>query len=332
MKSGNTKKKQFLKRLQIFDILESEERNEPEEREKKTPSTEDEGEEIEREFTSALEEPLASSGEVEKSSSKGAKEFKFPEISVIENYPEQPEVLIKVKYKPKGQRASETLEIKAVLSLNYLPEKVKEGISETFYRLLRAPGIKIKTPQGDFEFERVTRLLYPYIESIFNEDPALSSKIWRKINGAFITAVEKSWRNKSSSLPDIKLFRQGVVLILYEEAFFLPYYSSTIHPGGKIEKLFGSPPPSEILKLEIEKIEAREQTSTNSPSSNVVPRNLTLGAFLWALARKIGAIIEEPATLTIEQPPEIRELNSREKQEIGWKLIQKFLVSNFVQE
>jgi hypothetical protein len=313
MKSENTEKKQILKRLQISDIFESEKEDEIEEREK-------------------LGDAKSSAEDAGKFSSKGARELEFSEISANENYPEQPEVLIKVKYDPKGRWASETLTIKTVLSLNYLPENIKEGISETFYMLLRASGVKIKTPQGNFEFEKVRRLVYPYIESIFNEDYALSSKIWRKINSEFITAVEKNWRNKSSSLPDIKLFRQGVVLILYAEAFFLPYYPFTIHPNGKIEKSFESPLPNEILKLEIEKIETGKQAFTNLPSDNIISRNLTLEAFLWNLARKIGTIIEEPATLTVEQPPEIRKLSPREKQEIGWKLIQKFLMSNFVQE
>jgi hypothetical protein len=324
MKFENSKKKLVLKRLHVFNITESEEtfeEREFEEREKKVP-----------EFDETREDEVESK-EREELGIESARRWRLPKIETNENYPEQPEVLIKVEYTPQSQQKSELLVIKATLVLNYLPENIKEKISETFYRFLRAPGIKIKIPQNGSEFEKVKRLWQTYIESIsLNDDYALSSRIWRKINNSLITAIEKNWRDKNSQLLDIKLFRQGVVLLLYEDAFFLPYYLFTIHPNGKVEKSFETPPPSEILKLEIEKIEIEKHSSTNLLNSSVKPAGLTLEGFLWILARKIGAIIKKPATLTIEQPFEIKKLDPFEKKDMGWKLIQKFLVSNFVEE
>jgi len=317
----NARKGHILKRLEVFNIVESKkvERKEEENegREKKLP--EPSGLEREEELS---DENVESVGKIE-----------FPEISTNVNYPEQPEVLISVKYTPKGQQESKSLTIKAILTLNYLPKSVKERISETFYRFLRSPNIKVKVPPNNSEFEKAKRLLDAYTESIFlNDDIALSSKIWRQINSSLITAVEKNWRDKNSSLPNINLLRQSVVLLLYNEAFFLPYYSFTIYPDGKIKKSFESPPPNELLKLEVEEIEIGKQSSASLLNRRVMSRGLTLEAFLWNLARKIGAIIEEPATLIIEQPPEIKKLDSLKKRETGWGLMLKFFISNFIEE
>jgi hypothetical protein len=320
----NTRKEHILKRLEVFNIVESE----------KVEGKEEESEEREKKISRAGDlEELEREEKLSDEDVEGIGKIEFPEVSTNVNYPEQPEVLISVKYTPKGQRESELLTIRAILTLNYLPIDVKERISETFYRFLRLPNIKIKVPQNNPEFKRVERLLDAYRESILlNDDIALSSKIWRQINSSLITAIEKNWRDKSSSLPNINLLRQGVVLLLYKEAFFLPYYLFAIYPDGKIKKSFETPLPNELLKLEVEKIKIEKQSSTGSLNSGAMLRGLTLEAFLWNLARKIGAIIEEPATLLIEQPSEIIKLDSFKKRETGWGLMLKFFISNFIEE